>query len=64
MNLEMSRSEELILIDTFKHNPKLIIEWGFTPDILPFIVETYTDLCIQIFYSLNDNTFIDKYLTH
>jgi len=61
MNLMMSRSEELILIDIFKQNPNLVIEWGFTPDILPFIVETYTDLCIQIFHSLNENTCIDKY---
>eukprot|EP00826_Nyctotherus_ovalis_P054656 TRINITY_DN7175_c0_g1_i7.p1 TRINITY_DN7175_c0_g1~~TRINITY_DN7175_c0_g1_i7.p1 ORF type:complete len:245 (-),score=50.96 TRINITY_DN7175_c0_g1_i7:397-1131(-) len=61
--LEMSRAEELMLIDIFKDNPEAIIELGFTSDMLPSMVEKYTELCIQIFHSLNEHKSIERYCT-
>ena len=56
----LSKSEETRLIETLKNDPELALEWGFTPDTVPVLVEAYIELSYQIFYKLNQHPTIQE----
>jgi len=56
----LSKAEETRLIEALKQDPELAAEWGFTPDTIPFLVESCIELAFRIFYSFNFNPSINE----
>eukprot|EP00826_Nyctotherus_ovalis_P065382 TRINITY_DN9612_c0_g1_i11.p2 TRINITY_DN9612_c0_g1~~TRINITY_DN9612_c0_g1_i11.p2 ORF type:complete len:116 (+),score=15.97 TRINITY_DN9612_c0_g1_i11:599-946(+) len=52
--------EEVILIEALKSTPEQALEWGINAEAMPSIINGYTQLACQIFYSLNNFAFVAK----
>jgi hypothetical protein len=63
-NLTLTTLEETTLIEALKSTPEQVIEWGISKKIMPVIINNYSRLAYQIYYSLNDQPIIEKYIKY
>jgi len=60
-NLTLTTNEETTLIEALRSTPDQMSEWGITKEIIPGIINNYSRLAHQIFFSLNDQPIIEQY---
>lgn len=58
----LTNYEEFMLIEALKNTPERAFEWGINPDVMPAIIDTYTQLACHIFCALNSFPSIKEYL--
>jgi hypothetical protein len=53
-------SNKTTFIESLKDNPSCMIEWGFTPEAIPSLLDTSVEICYKLFYCLNGHQSIAK----
>jgi hypothetical protein len=61
ISLSLTPNELPRLIEAFKCEPELAIEYGLTPNVFPSICETYPELAFNLMIALNSNPRISEY---
>ena len=61
MNHLLEKTDVIKVMEALKTKPNIVIEWGFTPKIIPFLIESNIELCYQLFFCLNEHPDILEY---
>ena len=60
MNHSLEKYDEMRIMEALRNDPNSVIEWGFTPKIIPFLIESNIELCYELFFCLNDHPTISE----
>lgn len=54
LNGTLTNDELVTLTRTLQGRPKLVLEWGFTPEQFPSLVKSYPDIAVQLLVALKN----------